>query len=189
VRLREWRDVHSQLLTIVKEQGWRLNESPATYEQLHMALLTGLLGNIGYKMEDEGGGQSGGAYLGARGIKFHIWPGSYLGKKAGKWVMAAELVETTRLYARTLAQIQPEWVEKIGGHLLKKSWGEPRWEKRSAQVTASERATLYGIVVYSQRRINYAQHNPAEAREIFIRDALVAATTRRVCRSSPTTTS
>jgi ATP-dependent helicase HrpA len=174
VRLREWRDVHSQLLTIVKEQGWRMNESPATYDQLHLALLTGLLGNIGYKMEEEGGTASGGSYLGARGIKFHIWPGSYLGKKAGKWVMAAELVETTRLYARTLAQIQPEWVEKIGAHLLKKSWGEPRWEKRSAQVTASERATLYGIVVYSQRRINYALHNPPEAREIFIRDALVA---------------
>jgi ATP-dependent helicase HrpA len=173
VRLREWRDVHSQLLTIVKEQGWRLNDAPATYEQLHMALLTGLLGNIGYKMEDEGGAQGGGAYLGARGIKFHIWPGSTLGKKAGKWIMAAELVETTRLYARCIAQIQPEWIEKIGGHLLKKSWGEPRWEKRTAQVTASERATLYGIVVYSQRRINYALHNPAEAREIFIRDALV----------------
>jgi ATP-dependent helicase HrpA len=171
VRLREWRDVHSQLLTIVREQGWRLNETPATYDQLHLALLTGLLGNIGYKMEEEG---AGGAYLGARGIKFHIWPGSSLGKKAGKWVMAAELVETTRLYARCIAQIQPEWVEKIGGHLLKKSWGEPRWEKRQAQVTAAERATLYGIVVYSQRRINYALHNPAEAREIFIRDALVA---------------
>jgi ATP-dependent helicase HrpA len=169
VRLREWRDVHSQLLTIVKEQGWRLNEAPATYEQLHLALLTGLLGNIGFKAEDDSG-----AYLGARGIKFHIWPGSTLGKKAGKWVMAAELVETTRLYARCIAQIQPEWVEKIGAHLLKKSWGEPRWEKRAAQVTASERATLYGIVVYSQRRINYAQHNPMEAREIFIRDALVA---------------
>jgi ATP-dependent helicase HrpA len=174
LRLREWRDVHSQLLTIVREQGWRLSEAPATYEQLHLALLTGLLGNIGYKMEEEGGTPSGGQYLGARGIKFHIWPGSYLGKKAGKWVMAAELVETTRLYARTLAQIQPEWVEKIGGHLLKKSWGEPRWEKRSAQVTASERATLYGIVVYSQRRINYANINPAESREILIRDALVA---------------
>jgi ATP-dependent helicase HrpA len=174
VRLREWRDVHSQLLTIVKEQGWRLNEAPATYDQLHMALLTGLLGNIGYKMDEEGGAASGGAYLGARGIKFHIWPGSSLGKKAGKWVMAAELVETTRLYARCVAQITPEWIEKIGGHLLKKSWGEPRWEKRTAQVTASERATLYGIVVYSQRRINYAQHNPQEAREIFIRDALVA---------------
>jgi ATP-dependent helicase HrpA len=169
VRLREWRDVHSQLVTIVKEQGWRMNELPATYDQLHMALLTGLLGNIGFKGEDEQGGQ----YLGARGIKFHIWPGSSLSKKPGKWVMAAELVETTRLYARTIAQIQPEWLEKIGGHLLKKSWGEPRWEKRPAQVTASERATLYGIVVYSQRRINYALHNPMEAREIFIREALV----------------
>jgi ATP-dependent helicase HrpA len=168
LRLREWRDVHSQLLTIVREQGWRLNELPATYEQLHMALLTGLLGNIGFKAEDEP------VFLGARGIKFHIWPGSYLAKKPGRWVMAAELVETTRLYARTIAQIQPEWVEKVGAHLLKKSWGEPRWEKRQAQVTALERATLYGIVVYSNRRINYAQHNPTEAREILIRDALVA---------------
>ena len=167
LRLREWRDVHSQLLTIVKEQGWRLNETPATYENLHLALLTGLLGNIGFKMEDDPG------FLGARGIKFNIWPGSSLSKKPGKWIMAAELVDTTRLYARCIAQIQPEWLEKVGGHLLKKSWGEPRWEKRSAQVTASERATLYGLVVYSQRRINYGLFNPAEAREIFIRDALV----------------
>jgi len=168
LRLREWRDVHSQLLTVAREQGWRLNAAPSTYDQLHMALLTGLLGNIGVKAEDEP------VFLGARGIKFHIWPGSYLAKKPGRWVMAAELVETTRLYARTIAQIQPEWVEKIGAHLLKKSWGEPRWEKRQAQVTALERATLYGIVVYSNRRINYSQHNPVEAREIFIRDALVA---------------
>ncbi|WP_373888249.1 ATP-dependent RNA helicase HrpA [Massilia sp. Mn16-1_5] len=170
VRLREWRDVHSQLLTIVREQGWRLNESSATYEQLHLALLTGLLGNIGFKAEDE----PGGAYLGTRGIKFHIWPGSSLTKKPGRWIMAAELVETTRLYARCIAQIQPEWVEKIGAHLLKKSWGEPRWEKKPAQVSSLERATLYGIVVYSGRRINHALHNPYEAREIFIRDALVA---------------
>ncbi len=169
LRLREWRDVHSQLLTIVKEQGWRVNETPATYENLHLALLTGLLGNIGFKSEDE----PGAGYLGARGIKFHIWPGSSLLKKPGKWIMAAELVDTTRLYARCVAQIQPEWLEKIGGHLLKKSWGEPRWEKRSAQVSASERATLYGLVVYSQRRINYGLFNPTEAREIFIRDALV----------------
>ncbi|MBA5686366.1 ATP-dependent RNA helicase HrpA [Duganella sp. LX47W] len=169
LRLREWRDVHSQLLTIVKEQGWRLNDTPATYENLHLALLTGLLGNIGFKSEDE----PGAGFLGARGIKFHIWPGSSLLKKPGKWIMAAELVDTTRLYARCVAQIQPEWLEKVGGHLLKKSWGEPRWEKRSAQVTASERATLYGLVVYSQRRINYGLFNPAEAREIFIRDALV----------------
>jgi ATP-dependent helicase HrpA len=170
VRLREWRDVHSQLLTIVREQGWRLNESPATYDQLHLALLTGLLGNIGFKAEDE----PGGAYLGARGIKFHIWPGSSLTKKPGRWIMAAELVETTRLYARCVAQIQPEWVEKVGAHLLKKSWGEPRWEKKPAQVSSLERATLYGIVVYSGRRINHALYNPFEAREIFIRDALVA---------------
>ena len=169
LRLREWRDVHSQLLTIVKEQGWRLNEAAATYENLHMALLTGLLGNIGFKSEDE----PGAGYLGARGIKFHIWPGSSLLKKPGKWIMAAELVETTRLYARCVAQIQPEWIERVGKHLLKKSWGEPRWEKRAAQVSASERATLYGLVIYSQRRINYGQFNPVEAREIFIRDALV----------------
>jgi len=167
LRLREWRDVHSQLLTIVREQGWRLNELPATYEQLHTALLTGLLGNIGFKAEDEP------HYLGARGIKFHIWPGSSLSKKAGKWIMAAELVETTRLYARCIAQIQPEWLERVAGHLLKKSYGEPRWEKRTAQVSAYERATLYGLVVYSQRRINYGLINPTEAREIFIRDALV----------------
>ncbi len=167
LRLREWRDVHSQLLTIVKEQGWRLNEAPATYDQLHLALLTGLLGNIGFKSEDDA------QYLGARGIKFNIWPGAHLTKKPGRWVMAAELVDTARLYARCVANIQPEWLEKLGGHLLKKSWGEPRWEKRVAQVTASERATLYGLVVYSQRRINYGHINAAEAREIFIRDALV----------------
>ena len=169
VRLREWRDVHSQLLTIVKEQGWRLNELPATYENLHTALLTGLLGNIGFKSEDE----PGAGYLGARGIKFHVWPGSSLIKKPGKWVMAAELIETTRLYARTVANIAPEWIERVGAHLLKKSWGEPRWEKRMAQVTASERATLYGLVIYSQRRINYGNFNPVEARQIFIQDALV----------------
>jgi ATP-dependent helicase HrpA len=168
LRLREWRDVHSQLLTIVREQGWRLNDAAATYEQLHTALLTGLLGNIGFKAEDEP------VYLGARGIKFYIWPGSYLGKKAGRWVMAAELVDTTRLYARTVAQLQPEWLERVGGHLLKKSYGEPRWEKRAAQVVASERATLYGLVVYSQRRINYGLIHPKEARDIFIREALVA---------------
>lgn len=168
MRLREWREVHSQLLTIVKEQGWRLNEKPATYEQLHLALLTGLLGNIGYKSDEEA------HYLGARSIKFFIWPGSTLAKKAGRWIMAAELVDTTRLYGRCIAQIQPEWLEKVGEHLLKKSVGEPRWEKRAGQVSAFERATLYGLVVYSQRRTQYGLTHPTEAREIFIRDALVA---------------
>ncbi len=126
-----------------------------------------MLGNIGYKSDEDA------HYLGARGIKFFIWPGSSLAKKAGKWVIAAELVDTTRLYGRCIAQIQPEWLEKIGGHLLKKSYGEPRWEKRAGQVSAFERATLYGLVVYSQRRIQYGLTHPTEARDIFIRDALV----------------
>ncbi|WP_187138733.1 ATP-dependent RNA helicase HrpA [Oxalobacter paraformigenes] len=167
LRLREWRDIHTQLLTIVRERGWRLNESEATYEQLHLALLTGLLGNIGCKSEDTS------VFLGARGIRFHIWPGSALARKNGRWIMAAELVDTSRLYARCIAQIQPEWLERVGKHLLKKSWSEPHWEKRPAQVSAYERATLYGLVVYSQRRVHYGQINPKEAREIFIREALV----------------
>jgi ATP-dependent helicase HrpA len=167
LRLREWRDVHSQLLTLVRELGWRLNEAPATYEQLHTALLTGLLGNVGFKSDEDS------HYLGARGIKFYIWPGSSLAKKAGRWIIGAELIDTTRLYARCIAQIQPEWLERVGAHLLKKSYGDPRWEKRSAQVSASERATLHGLVVYSQRRIDYGLINPQEAREIFIRSALV----------------
>lgn len=167
MRLREWRDVHSQLFTLVREQGWRMNEAAATYEQLHLALLTGLLGNVGYKSDDEP------LYLGARGIRFHLWPGSALTKKAGRWVVAGELVETSRLFARTIANIQPEWLERVGGHLLKKSWGDPRWEKKSGQVSAYERATLYGLVVYSQRRTDYGKIQPAEAREIFIRSALV----------------
>lgn len=137
------------------------------YEQLHLALLTGLLGNIGCKSEDSS------VFLGARGIRFHIWPGSALARKNGRWIMAAELVDTSRLYARCIAHIQPEWLEKVGSHLLKKSWGDPHWEKKPAQVTAFERATLYGLVVYSHRRIHYGHINPKEAREIFIREALV----------------
>ena len=167
MRLREWRDVHSQLFTLVREQGWRMNDAAATYEQLHLALLTGLLGNVGYKSDDEP------LYLGARGIRFHLWPGSSLSKKAGRWVVAGELVETSRLFARTIANIQPEWLERVGGHLLKKSCGDPRWEKKSGQVSAYERATLYGLVVYSQRRTDYGKIQPVEAREIFIRSALV----------------
>ncbi|MBS7404574.1 MAG: ATP-dependent RNA helicase HrpA [Oxalobacter sp.] len=167
LRLREWRDIHSQLLTIVRERGWRLNESDATYEQLHLALLTGLLGNIGCKTEDAA------VFLGARGIRFYIWPGSPLARKNGRWIMAAELVDTSRLYARCIAQIQPEWLERVGSHLLKKSWSDPHWEKRPAQVSAFERATLYGLVVYNQRRIHYGQIHPGEARDIFIREALV----------------
>ncbi|CAB3766232.1 ATP-dependent RNA helicase HrpA [Paraburkholderia solisilvae] len=167
LRLREWRDVHSQLLTVVREHGWRLNESDATFEQIHLALLTGLLGNIGLKADDEP------YYLGARSIKFYLWPGSALAKKAGRWVMAAELVETSRLYARGIAKIEPEWIEKVGAHLLKKSLSEPHWEKRAAQVSAFERAMLYGLPIYHRRRVSFGKQDPARARELFIRGALV----------------
>lgn len=171
VRLREWRDVHSQLLTTVTEQGWRLNESEPTYEQVHKALLTGLLGNVGCKLDEADG--KGREYLGARGIKFHLWPGSLIARKVGRWIIAAELIETSRLFARTLARIEPEWLEQVGRHLLKISWSEPHWEKKAGQVLALERATLYGLLVYQHRRVHYGPMNPAEAREIFIRSALV----------------
>jgi len=171
VRLREWRDVHSQLLTTVTEQGWRLNESEPTYEQVHKALLTGLLGNVGCKLDEADG--RGREYLGARGIKFHLWPGSLIARKVGRWIIAAELIETSRLFARTLARIEPEWLEQVGRHLLKVSWSDPHWEKKSGQVMAMERATLYGLVVYQHRRVHYGPMNPAEARELFIRRALV----------------
>jgi len=171
VRLREWRDVYSQLHTTVAEQGWKLNESEPTYEQLHLALLTGLLGNIGVRIEEADG--KGREYLGARGIKFFLWPGSLIARKAGKWVMAGELVETSRLFGRTLARIEPEWVEKVGAHLLKVSWSDPHWEKKAGQVMAFERGTLYGLPIYQQRRVHFGPMQPKEARELFIRRALV----------------
>ncbi len=171
LRLREWRDVHSQLLTTVAEQGWKLNDSEPTYEQVHKALLTGLLGNIGQKLEEADG--RGREYLGARGIKFHLWPGSLVARKMGRWLVAAELVETSRLFARTLARIEPDWLEQVGRHLLKVSWSDPHWEKKAGQVLAMERATLYGLTVYQHRRVHYGPMNPQQARELFIRRALV----------------
>jgi ATP-dependent helicase HrpA len=167
-RVREWRDIHSQLLTVVAEQGWRVNTQPATYEQLHLSLLAGLLGNIGCKSDDEDW------YLGARGIKFWRHPGAHLSKKPGRWLVAAELVETTRLFGRGLAAIEPQWLPGVAGHLLKRQLLEPRWEKKAAEVVALERATLYGIVIYNNKRVNFGVVDPAAAREIFIRDALVA---------------
>ncbi len=166
-RVREWRDIHSQLHTVVAEHGWRLNTAPATYEQLHLSLLAGLLGNIGCKSEDEDW------YLGARGIKFWRHPGANLSKKPGRWIVVAELVETTRLFGRGIAAIEPHWIPPLAGHLLKTQLLEPHWEKKAAEVVALERATLYGLVVYNNRRVNYANVDPAAAREIFIREALV----------------
>ncbi|MBC7376867.1 MAG: ATP-dependent RNA helicase HrpA [Burkholderiaceae bacterium] len=174
-RVREWRDIHSQLLTVVAEHKWRINAAPASYEQLHLSMLAGLLGNIGWKMEDDpGSGPGQAAYLGARGIKFYRHPGAHLAKKPGRWIVAAELVETTRLFGRGIANIEPQWLEQVGGHLLKKQLLDPHWEKKAAEVTALERATLYGLVIYSGRRVNYGRVDMAAAREIFIREALVA---------------
>lgn len=167
LRLREWRDVHTQLMTTATERGWRLNASPATFEQIHVALLAGLLGNIGLKSDEDA------YFLGPRGIKFYPWPGSTLARKTQRWIVAAELVETSRLFARKLARIEPAWLERVGSHLLKKSYSEPHWSRRLAQVTAYERATLYGLVVYAQRPVDFGQLNAELARSIFIRDGLV----------------
>ncbi len=166
-RVREWRDIHSQLHTVVAEHKWQLNTQPASYEQLHLSMLAGLLGNIGQKNDTEDW------YLGARGIKFHRHPGANLSKKPGRWIVCAELVETARLFGRGIANIEPQWLEQVGQHLLKKQMLDPHWEKKAARVSALERATLYGLVVYHQRRVDYSKVDPAGAREIFIREALV----------------
>lgn len=200
-RVREWRDIHSQLLAVVAEQGWtaarrhegrtrpaatpaRIGEGatptvaptpqPASYEALHLSLLAGLLGNVGCKHDTED------LYLGARGIKFHRHPGAHLRKRPGRWIVCAELVETARLFGRGIATIEPGWLEQVGAHLLKKQLLDPHWEKNGARVVAFERATLYGLVVYSQRRVDYARVDPAGARQIFIREALVASLTEEV---------
>jgi len=169
-RLREWRDIHAQLHTTVAELGWRDSSvdpaKPEGYAAVHRALLAGLLGNVG--MRDEGEG----SYTGARGIKFWVHPGSWT-KKPGRWIVAGELVETTRLYARTVASVEPRWLEEIGAHLIKRHQENPHWEKSRAQVVALERGTLYGLPVYAQRRVNYGPLDPELAREIFIRSALV----------------
>ncbi len=167
-RVREWRDIHSQLHSVIGEQKWVLNDKPASYEQLHLSMLCGLLGNLGQKNEEEDW------YLGARGIRFYRHPGAKLSKKPGRWIVAAELVETTRLFGRGIANIEPQWVEQVAGHLLKKQLLDPHWEKKAAQVTALERATLYGLVIYNGRRVNFGRVDPVAAREVFIREALVA---------------
>lgn len=175
-RLREWRDVHGQLHTMLGEKGWKDNDLPATYEQVHIALLTGLLGCVAKKEEDEKSQERGsktGAYVGARGIRPFIWPGSTIGKKAGAWILAGELQETTRMYARTIAKIEPQWVERVAVHRLIKSLSDPFWDNRQGEVMAFERGTLYGLPIYHGRKVRYEPHNPIEARELFIRQALV----------------
>ena len=165
-RLREWRDIHGQLAALTGEMGLRENEVPATYEQIHRALLAGLLGNLGFKNDE-------GEYLGARGIKFTIFPGSVLRKAQPRWVMAGELVDTARLYARCVAKIEPEWIEPVAAAMLKRHYFDPHWEKDRAMVTAYERVTLYGLTIVPKRSVHYGPINPTEAREIFIQRALV----------------
>lgn len=168
LRLREWRDIHGQLHTLAGELGWKFNTTLATYEQIHRALLSGLLGNIGCKSEEKGD------YLGARGIRFVVHPGSYLQKKAGKWIVAAELAETSRLFARCVARVTPEWIEQVGEHLIRRSYSEPHWEKKAMQVVAFERTTLHGLTLQAKRRVHYGPLDVSVSREIFIREGLVA---------------
>ncbi len=170
-RVREWRDIYSQLASTVQELGFKPSQQPATFEQLHLSLLAGLLGNIGYKQDEED------AWLGARGIKWQPHPGANLSKKPGRWIVCAELVETTRLFGRGVAGIEPKWVEQVAGHLLQKQLLEPHFDKKSGDVLAYERASLYGLLIYSGRRTNFSKVDPHAAREIFIRGALVAGCT------------
>lgn len=170
-RMREWRDVYKQLETIVEELGWRKNTAPATYEEVHRALLSGLLGNIGSKSAESDFRAP--PYLGARGIKFWLWPGSVRAKKSGRWIFAGEIVETSRLFARTLADVEPEWIEAAAGDLVRRHAGDPRWEKRRGEVVASERGTLYGLTLYKDRSVLYSRYDAVAAREVFIREGLV----------------
>ena len=175
-RLREWRDVHGQLHTMLGEKAWKENGLAATYEQVHLSLLTGLLGYVAKKEEDEKSQERGsktGGYIGARGIRPFIWPGSTIGKKAGAWILAGELQETNRMYARTIAKIEPQWVERVAAHRLIKSLSDPFWDNRQGEVMAFERGTLYGLLIYHGRRVRYEPHDAVMARELFIRQALV----------------
>lgn len=178
LRIREWQDIYSQLRTVAKQMGIHLNEEDAPEQSVHVSLLAGLLSHIGMKDVKETGGESGRStgkneYLGARNAKFAIFPGSALFKKPPRFVMSAELVETSRLWARVNARVEPEWVEPLAGHLLKRTCSEPHWEKDQAAVMAYEKVTLYGVPIVAQRKVNYGRIDPEVSRELFIRNALV----------------
>ncbi|MFI6661811.1 ATP-dependent RNA helicase HrpA [Streptomyces sp. NPDC050523] len=170
LRIREWQDIYSQLRTVAKQMGIQLNEDDAPGDRVHVSLLAGLLSHIGMKDVKDGNKND---YLGARSAKFAIFPGSALFKKPPRFVMSAELVETSRLWARVNAKIEPEWVEPLAEHLLKRTYSEPHWEKDQAAVMAYEKVTLYGVPIVAQRKINYGRVDPEASRELFIRNALV----------------
>jgi len=166
VRMREWRDLHRQLHLSAKELGFVENKDDADYASIHKALLTGLLSHIGFKQEK-------GEYLGARNRRFYIFPGSGIFKKNPKWIMCAELLETSKLFAHYVAKIEPEWIEEPASHLVKRTWMEPHWEQKRAQVVAIEQVTLYGLIIVPKRRVHYGSIDPSISHDIFIRQALV----------------
>ncbi|MFU9138111.1 ATP-dependent RNA helicase HrpA [Erwinia tasmaniensis] len=167
LRVREWQDIYTQLRQVVREQGIPLNTEPGDFRSVHTALLTGLLSHLGQKDADKQ------EYTGARNARFAIFPGSGLFKKPPKWTMVAELVETSRLWGRIAARIEPEWIEPVAGHLIKRSYSEPHWEKAQGAVMASEKVTLYGLPIVAARKVNYGPIDPVLSRELFIRHALV----------------
>ncbi|MDI6515112.1 ATP-dependent RNA helicase HrpA [Streptomyces coelicoflavus] len=180
LRIREWQDIYTQLRTVAKQMGIHLNDADdaAPDDRVHVSLLAGLLSHVGMKDVKEAGGEGGRStakneYVGARSAKFAIFPGSALFKKPPRFVMSAELVETSRLWARVNAKIEPEWVEPLAGHLLKRTYSEPHWEKDQAAVMAYEKVTLYGVPIVAQRKVNYGRIDPEISRELFIRNALV----------------
>ncbi|WP_190219429.1 ATP-dependent RNA helicase HrpA [Streptomyces griseosporeus] len=170
LRIREWQDIYTQLRTVAKQMGIHLNEDDAPADRVHVSLLAGLLSHIGMKDVKDGNKNE---YLGARNAKFAIFPGSALFRKQPKFVMSAELVETSRLWARVNAKIEPEWVEPLAQHLVKRTYSEPHWEKDQAAVMAYEKVTLYGVPIVAQRKVNYGRIDPEVSRELFIRNALV----------------
>ncbi|MFE0514417.1 ATP-dependent RNA helicase HrpA [Streptomyces sp. NPDC058964] len=170
LRIREWQDIYTQLRTVAKQMGIHLSERDAPDDRVHVSLLAGLLSHIGMKDVKDG---SKNEYLGARNAKFAIFPGSALFKKTPRFVMSAELVETSRLWARVNAKIEPEWVEPLAGHLLKRTYSEPHWEKDQAAVMAFEKVTLYGVPIVTERKVNYGRIDPEVSRELFVRNALV----------------
>ncbi len=170
LRIREWQDIYTQLRTVAKQMGIHLNEDDAPADRIHVSLLAGLLSHIGMKDVKEGAKNE---YLGARNAKFAVFPGSALFKKPPRFVMSAELVETSRLWARVNAKIEPEWVEPLAQHLIKRTYSEPHWEKDQAAVMAYEKVTLYGVPIVAQRKVNYGRIDPEISRELFIRNALV----------------
>ncbi len=166
MRMREWREVHRQLLLQCQEMKLPLNREPATYEEVHRALLSGYLSQVATRLED-------GTWLGARSRKYAMFPGSTLHRKNVRWLLSAELVETSQLFARMNAKVEPEWIEQQARHLVRKEYSEPHWEQKQGKVFAYEKVLLYGLPLAEKRRVPFGQVDPVESRAIFIREGLV----------------